>query len=78
MSYTTLFQANYYFDVRNKNKVMRQHKIPVKYYAEYVNGTWTLKKECEHGNLPDKLQAYKAAKDALAEYYKDKLKPHWD
>lgn len=79
MSYITRFQANYYYDVRTKNKVMREKRIPVKYFVETnSNGEWILKKECEHSNLPDKLQAYKAAKEALDEYYKDKLKPHWD
>lgn len=79
MSYTTKFQANYYFDVRTKNKVMRTKKIPVKYIVvKDANGDWALKKECEHSNLPEKLKAYKAAKEALAEYYKDALKPHWD
>ena len=79
MSYTTRFQANYYFDVRTKNKVMRTKKIPVTYFTvKDANGDWALKKECEHSNLPEKLKAYKAAKEALEEYYKDALKPHWD
>lgn len=79
MSCITRFQANYYYDVRTKNKVMRQKRIPVKYVVETdSNGDWILKKQCENGSLPEKIVAYKAAKEALVEYYKDKLKPHWD
>jgi len=79
MSCITRFQANYFYDVRTKNKVMRAKKIPVKYVTQLdANGDWNLKKECEHSGLPEKLAAYKQAKEALEEYYKDKLKPHWD
>lgn len=73
MSYITKFQANYYYAISDKNKVMKQNKIDVIYYVELdSNGEYRLKKKTNCGNLPDKLKAYKQAREVLNLCYETK------
>jgi hypothetical protein len=81
MSYITKFQASSYFGVSDKNKIMRENKIDVKFGVEEdFNGEWILKKSTSCGNLPDKIKEYRKAKIALELAYESiKIKrAAWD
>lgn len=81
MSYITKFQAEFYYNIKTRNKVMKENNLQVKFYVERdTKSEWILKKETPFGNLPDKLSEYRKARDVWNEFLqknKDQI-PHWD